>query len=108
MQLVDIKEHLKGDKVKIDIITLDSEGCAPCQYMVEAVKEAVPEFGDKVVWKEYKIKTPEGIRMMASLGVKNIPTTCIDGEIVFISRIPPKERMVEAIAKAVAARAGGK
>ena len=104
MKLVDIKEHLKGDKVKIDIVTLDSEGCAPCQYMVEAVKAALPEFGSKVVWAEHKVKNVDGIAMMVSLGVKNIPTICIDGKIAFISRIPPKEEIAKAIKEAVDAR----
>ncbi len=104
MKLVDIKEHLKGSQVKIDIVTLDSEGCAPCQYMVEAVKAATAEFGSQVVWKEHKVKNVDGIAMMVSLGVKNIPTVCIDGKIAFISRIPPKEEIAKAVKDAIEAR----
>ena len=37
-------DYGKADKVIVDIITLDSESCAPCQYMVEAVKNVAPEF----------------------------------------------------------------
>ena len=96
-ELFDMSEYGSTDKVKIDIITLDSEGCAPCQYMVEAVKSAIPEFGELVEWEEHKIKDPEAIKMMGSLYVRNIPTICIDGQIKFVSIIPPKEELINAI-----------
>ena len=38
---------------------------------------------------------------MTSLMVKNIPTICIDGKIVFVSRIPPKDELIAAIQKRV-------
>jgi uroporphyrinogen decarboxylase len=100
-ETVDLSDYYSDDIVTIDIITLDSLGCAPCQYMVEAVKEIAPQFGDKIRWKEFKIKEPESIVMMRSLGVKNIPTLCIDGEIKYISRIPSKEKLAEVVAEAV-------
>ena len=95
--LFDMSEYGTTEKVKLDIITLDSEGCAPCQYMVEAVKSAVPEFGEMVEWEEHKIKKTEGIKMMGSLCVKNIPTICIDGKIKFVSIIPTKKELLTAI-----------
>jgi len=96
-ELFDLTEYGSSDTVKIDIITLDSEGCAPCQYMVKAVKDAASEFGELVEWEEHKIKDPEAIKMMGSLYVRNIPTICIDGQIKFVSLIPPKEELVAAI-----------
>ena len=39
-----MRDYGQADKVIVDIITLDSEACAPCQYMVEAVKTDRPEF----------------------------------------------------------------
>lgn len=97
----DMSEYGASDKVIVDIITLDSEGCAPCQYMVESVKQIVPEFEGIVVWREHKIKNPQGIALMTSLMVHNIPTICIDGEIKFVSRIPPREALIEAIQKRI-------
>ena len=47
-----LTEHWKHDKVVIDIITLDSSSCAPCQYMVDAVGRASDVFGDKVVYNQ--------------------------------------------------------
>lgn len=101
---IDLPDYQSEKKVIINIITLDSEACAPCQYMVDAVKNASVEFGDKVVWHEHKIKTRDGLGVMAALGVKNIPTVCVDGEIAFISRIPPKDELVKYIAERVEAK----
>jgi uroporphyrinogen decarboxylase len=95
--VLDMSEYGLGDKVIIDVITLDSEACAPCQYMVEAVRAVAPEFGDLLVWREHKIKTAEAITMMSSLYVRNIPTICIDGQIKFVSRIPPRNELIAAI-----------
>jgi len=97
MEIFDMSDYGQSDKVIIDIITLDSEACAPCQYMVEAVKAIVPEFKNLVEWHEHKVKEPDAIKMMSSLYVRNIPTICIDGQIKFVSIIPPKEELIAAI-----------
>ncbi len=89
IELLDLTNHWSDEKVVIDVITLDSTSCAPCQYMFNAVERACEKFGDKVIYREHKIKVQEGVQMMATLGVKNIPTTVIDGNIEFISLIPP-------------------
>ncbi len=98
---LDLKEYGKADKVIVDIITLDSEACAPCQYMVDAVKRVTPEFEGIVEWREHKIKYRESLVFMTSLMVRNVPTICIDGEIVFVSRIPPKDELIAAIQKRI-------
>lgn len=95
--VLDMSQYGSSDKVIVDIITLDSEACAPCQYMVEAVKEITPEFDGIVEWREHKIKYRESLVFMASLLVKNVPTICIDGQIRFVSQIPPKEQLIAAI-----------
>ncbi len=97
----DMSEYGLGEKVVVDVITLDSEGCAPCQYMVEAVKKVTPEFAGIVIWREHKIKYRESIAFMSSLMVHNIPTICIDGQITFVSRIPRREELVAAIQKRI-------
>jgi len=100
----ELPDYASEDKVIIDVITLDSESCAPCQYMMEAVKTAVDEFGDKVKYSEHKIKLKEGIVCMLKLGVKNIPTIVIDGQIKYVSIIPNVEQLKESIAKAIKAK----
>ncbi len=99
--ILDMTDYGKTDKVIVDIITLDSEACAPCQYMVESVKSIAPQFENIVEWREHKIKHTESVQFMTSLMVKNIPTICIDGQITFVSRIPPKEELLAAIQKRI-------
>jgi len=104
VELLDLTNHWDKEKVVIDIITLDSSSCAPCQYMVDAVARAVGEFGDKVVYKEHRIKEKEGVQMMATLGVQNIPTIVMDGNIDFISQIPPIQAIKDKISGYLAAK----
>ncbi|MBN2452586.1 MAG: uroporphyrinogen decarboxylase [Lentisphaeria bacterium] len=94
---LDMSDYGQQDKVIVDIITLDSEACAPCQYMVDAVRKVAPEFEDIVEWREHKIKYRESLVFMTSLMVRNVPTICIDGQITFVSRIPPRDELVAAI-----------
>ncbi len=101
LEPLNLDGHFSDDKVVVDIITLDSSSCAPCQYMVEAVKQASMDFGDKVQVIEHKIKDADGIRMMMALGVKNVPTTCINGKVEFISQIPPKDEIIRALKSVV-------
>jgi len=95
--ILNMNDYGQSDKVIVDIITLDSESCAPCQYMVEAVKRVAPHFEGVVEWREHAIKRMEAVTFMSSLMVKNIPTICIDGKIAFVSKIPPQGQLIQAI-----------
>jgi MtaA/CmuA family methyltransferase len=99
--LLNMKDYGQADKVIVDVITLDSESCAPCQYMVEAVKKITPHFEGIVEWREHAIKKLEAVTFMSSLMVKNIPTICIDGKIAIVSQIPPKQILIAAIQKRI-------
>lgn len=101
LEPLSLEDHWQEGKVIIDIITLDSASCAPCQYMVEAVNKAVSAYGDQVVVSEHKIKEVDGIRMAMALGVQNLPTTCINGKVAFISQIPPRTAIVSMVDKAL-------
>ncbi|MCE5331727.1 MAG: uroporphyrinogen decarboxylase family protein [Bacteroidales bacterium] len=94
---IDKTAYGSTSRVIIDVITLDSSSCAPCQYMLEAAKRACEEFGDKVICIERSIKTPEGLEFLSAIGAKNIPTLCIDGAIAFVSNIPPINELKMAI-----------
>lgn len=94
---INLGDYGRTDRVIVDIITLDSEACAPCQYMVEAVKAVAPRFGDLVIWREHKIKQRESVEFMMGLMVRNVPTICIDGQIKFVSIIPSQEELIRAI-----------
>ena len=73
LKIFNMKDYGLADKVIVDIITLDSESCAPCQYMVEAVKKVAPQFEGVVEWREHAIKKMDAVTFMSSLMVKNIP-----------------------------------
>lgn len=98
---VQLPDYPTESKVILDVITLDSASCAPCQYMVEAVKAATNGLDDKVEWKEYKVKEKASVVRMIKLGVQNIPTICIDGEIKYISIIPSVEELRNSIIEAI-------
>lgn len=101
LEPLSLEGHWQEGKVVIDIITLDSASCAPCQYMVEAVNKAVSAYGDQVIVSEHKIKEVDGIRMAMALGVQNLPTTCINGKVAFISQIPPRTAIVSMVEEAL-------
>ncbi len=101
---VTLPDYRNEKKVIIDVITLDSECCAACQYMWEAVNRAIEIFGDKVTATEYSVKYKESVARMKKLGVVNVPATCIDGDIVFISKIPDIDTLRDVIRKYMAAK----
>lgn len=101
LEIFNMKDYGQADKIIVDIITLDSESCAPCQYMVEAVKKVAPQFEGVVEWREHAIKKMDAVTFMSSLMVKNIPTICIDGKIAFVSQIPAKSDLIAAIQKRI-------
>jgi len=92
-----ISADLSGLPLRVDVVTLDSASCAPCQYMMNAVQRAAEQFGNKVIVREHKIKEREGLAMMKLLGVKKIPSVCIAGKVQFSSNIPPVELISETI-----------
>jgi len=100
----DLPDYQSETQVIIDVITLDSDSCAPCQYMMEAVRVAAEPFGDKVLCVEHKIKFKESIVCMIKLGVQNIPTIVIDGVVAYISLIPDTEVLRGSISKALSAK----
>ena len=96
-KLPDMSEYGQTDKVIVDIITLASESCAPCKYMVDAVKNVAPEFEGILEWREHSIKKMEAVNFMNALMVRSLPTICIDGRIAFTSKIPPRSELIQAI-----------
>ena len=99
--LPNMADYGQADKVIVDIITLDSESCAPCQYMVESVKNIAPEFEGIIEWREHSIKKFKAVTFMNAMMVKNLPTICIDGKIAFTSKIPPKQELIDTIQKRI-------
>ncbi|MDA3925149.1 MAG: uroporphyrinogen decarboxylase family protein [Kiritimatiellae bacterium] len=95
-------EYSTQPNVIVDIVTLDSASCAPCSYMVGAVNKASTSLSKPVQVKEHRISSREGLAAMKKLGVQNIPTICIDGEIAFASIIPDQKSLIKCIEESIA------
>lgn len=93
--------EVEPGQVFIEIVTLDSEGCPPCQYMCEAVKNVLPKYESKIIWRESLVKTKAGIKRMSKLGVKNLPAMLINGDVVFDNIIPSEKELVDQIEKRI-------
>lgn len=92
-----LPDYAREDAVLVDIVTLDSAACPPCRYMVDAVSAAAA-IGDLLVqWQEHKITGADGLAAMQALGVGQIPSICIDGQVAFASRIPDRRELLEAL-----------
>lgn len=98
-----LPDYANESDVIVDVVTLDSEGCAPCQYMFKAALDARARLDGncQVIVREHKITTREGVGMLVKLGVPNLPSICIDGQCKFASIIPDTAVLVEAILDAV-------
>jgi MtaA/CmuA family methyltransferase len=90
-------DYENSEEVIIDVITLDSLACAPCQYMMDAAHKAAETASVSCRIVEHKIKQREGIGAMVKLGVSNLPTICINGTPRFESLIPGHDTLVEAL-----------
>lgn len=97
---IEIPDYASELGVVIDVVTLDSAGCAPCAYMVTAAQEAVRAYDGSAEVREHKITGRDGLGYMKKLGVTAIPSICIDGEEQFASIIPDRGHLVGAIREA--------
>jgi len=86
-----------ADKVKIDILTLDSVQCAACGYMMESIAALPKEVQGMVDYKEWSVKTKEGVAKFMEMKGKVLPSICIEGDLVFESIIPQYEELIDAM-----------
>lgn len=97
---IDLPDYDSLDRIRIDVVTLNSAACAPCQYMVLAARDAAEAVGDPIEVVEHKITTKEGLAAMRKLGVEAIPSICIQGRLAYASIIPDSKTLAKAILKA--------
>lgn len=88
-------EHLT--KPLVEVFTLDSATCAACTYMMGAANVAKATYDDKIDMVEYKFTIKENIARCMKMGVKNLPSIYINGQLKFSSLIPSKEELEKAI-----------
>jgi len=90
---------MSEDKITIDILTLDSVQCAACGYMTESIAALPSDVQEMIEYKEWSIKTKEGVGKFLELKGKVLPTICIERDLVFESLIPQYEELIDEMAK---------
>lgn len=96
---VELPNYQNLEKPLIEVFTIDSSTCAACGYMTLAAFEMQNLFGDKIDVIERKITEPENVVRLGKIGIKNLPTLLINGELKFISIIPNRLELKTEIEK---------
>jgi hypothetical protein len=87
------------EKIRIDVVTLDSVQCAACTYMMESIAALPEDVQQMIDYQEWSIKRKEGIAKFTQFKCKVLPTIVIEGEPVFQSMIPLYEELIDALAR---------
>lgn len=98
---VELPDYANLKKPLIEVFTLDSAQCAACGYMMNAANQAVDVFGDQLDMVEYKYIYKENVARCVKMGVPNLPSMYINGELKYRSTIPSKEELEAAIKEAI-------
>jgi uroporphyrinogen decarboxylase len=98
---VELPAYGSLDKPLIEAFTLDSATCAACTYMWGAVKVAKERYGDAIDTVEYKYSRREDIPRIKKVGVKQLPSLYINGELKWSSIIPGEDEFYAEIDKAI-------
>ena len=98
---VELPDYANLKKPLVEVFTLDSATCAACTYMMGAADIAKAHFGDAIDLVEYKFTEKENIARCVKMGVKNLPSIYINGELKFSSIIPSREELQAAIEAAM-------
>jgi len=72
--------------------------------MIAAVKGLPQEILEYVDYREWSLRTIEGVARFRELSARSLPSVAIEGKLVFESIIPAREELIAAIENAVAAR----
>ncbi len=97
LDAVVLPDYAALTKPFLEVFTLDSATCAACTYMKGAADVAKETFGDAIDMIEYKFTEKENIARCMKMGVKNLPSIYINGELKFASIIPSKEELENAL-----------
>jgi uroporphyrinogen decarboxylase len=88
-------------KPLMEVFTLDSASCPACGYMLNAATRAFTELAGSVDMVEYKITEPKNVARMHKMGVKNLPSILINGQVKFSSIIPSNRELIDALKEAI-------
>ena len=98
---VELPDYENLDKPLVEVFTLDSETCAACTYMLEAAMGIKEKYNGEVKIKEYKYTKEENIARMEKLGVQNLPSIYVNGELEFASTVPNQKELIEVVEKCI-------
>ena len=96
---VTLPDYACLEKPLVEVFTLDSDTCAACGYMLSAAQRAVQEMAGQVDLVEYKFTKPENVARVIKMGIKNLPSLYINGELKYSSVIPSNRELLEQIQK---------
>ncbi len=97
LSAVELPDYANLKKPLVEAFTLDPATCAACTYMVAAADEAKAAFGDAIDYNVYRYTIKEEIPRFKKMGVPNLPSLYINGELKFKSIIPSREELEAAI-----------
>ncbi|MCF7944614.1 MAG: uroporphyrinogen decarboxylase [Spirochaetia bacterium] len=94
----ELPDYPNLQKPLIEVFTLDSATCAACTYMLASAVEAKEEyFGDAIDVVEYKYTTKQNIARCMAMGVKQLPSIYINGELAYSSIIPSRDELIQKV-----------
>lgn len=96
---VELPDYAALPRPLIEVFTLDSDTCAACGYMLNAAQRAAAELAGQVDLVEYKFTSPENIARVMKMGIKNLPSLYINGELAYSSLIPSNRELLAQIVR---------
>jgi uroporphyrinogen decarboxylase len=96
---IDLPEYDGLSRPFVEVFTLDSLNCAACTYMMNSALVAEENYGDKIDVVEYKYNVKENIARCKKMGVRQLPSMYINGELKWSSIIPNRDELFEEIDK---------
>jgi len=97
LSLVIIPDYKNLGKPLMEVFTLDSASCAACSYMLLAAERATEALQGKIDMVEYKMTNTENIARLKKMGIQNLPSIVINGDLRFSSLIPSQQELVQTL-----------
>jgi uroporphyrinogen decarboxylase len=96
---VELPNYDALERPLIEVFTLDSDTCAACTYMFQSAMDAKKNYGESVDVVEYKFTRKEDIARIKKMGVQQLPSIYLNGELLYSSIIPSREALNKEIEK---------
>lgn len=96
-----VPDYAALKKPLVEVFTLDSAQCAACGYMMLAANSAKETFGDAIDIVEYKFIYKENVARCVKMGVANLPSLYINGQLKYSSIIPARAELEKVIREAI-------